>query len=437
MRSRPARVARDAWGFFPLTAVGTAFVAVATLAGWYQGVAHLDLIVLMAAFAVLVVTLLMAVLTAAGWLLVRGAFQAPLRTTSTTLEAETPTITGYAVQLPAWLPCLDVSWSWEADEETCAADTAVHRDGREAFEVVSVRRRGTYNGVTRRVRVRDILGLACITWRVREPLAFRVLPHRGKVEQVVPLLGFISGDDISDPYGDPWGDRVDMRQYGPGDSPRMIMWKVYARSRKLMVRVPERAIAARPRGCGYLVSDPLPTPLDEPSAGVARVLIERNLLGEGWTFAADGAGAPASRIEDALDTIAQSGSAHGRLSGFADFLKRADQEGYGYCVLFTPPRPGPWIDTLLEALRATRLRVHVMVGMDGVRLERGANDAKPSLARRLVMQPDPVDGPTPSELAETLRRVGAAATSVTLVDRRSGQMYNDPLALLGRTGGLR
>ena len=49
------------------------------------------------------------------------------------------------------------------------------------------------------------------------------------------------------------GDRIELRRYVPGDSARFIHWKVFGRTRKLMVRVPERALSRARRTVGVLV----------------------------------------------------------------------------------------------------------------------------------------------------------------------------------------
>ena len=67
------------------------------------------------------------------------------------------------------------------------------------------------------------------------------------------------------------------------DSPRLILWKVYARTRRLFVRTSERALEAAPRTCAYLVADPQ----DEAAATLARTVLERGLLGDRWRFGAD------------------------------------------------------------------------------------------------------------------------------------------------------
>jgi hypothetical protein len=141
--------------------------------------------------------------------------------------------------------------------------------------------------VVRRFAVRDLFGLSEIAWRRTETVSLRVLPERGMLAQMPPPAGMADGDDLSDVYAEPRGDRVEMRQYAPGDPLRMVLWKVYARTNRMMVRTPERSVAERRKGCAYLVA----SPNDDSTAAVARIAIERNLLGDDWCFAADGAAA--------------------------------------------------------------------------------------------------------------------------------------------------
>ncbi len=97
---------------------------------------------------------------------------------------------------------------------------------------------------------------------------------------------------------------MEIRRYAPGDPVRHILWKVYARTRQLNVRVPERAIDRSRRTISYLLAGPE----DEAAAAVARVALEQNLLGERWLFAADGSPEPQEEIEPALRAIARSGN---------------------------------------------------------------------------------------------------------------------------------
>ena len=194
------------------------------------------------------------------------------------------------------------------------------------------------------------------------PGGVRFAPRTGHLRNLAVLEGLTAGEELSDPRGGPFGDPIDMRRYAHGDSPRLILWKIFARSRKLLVRVPERALAARTRTCAYLVAGPG----DEASAALARAVVEQGLLGEGWRFGADGSAEAAHTAAGALDALVASGNAAtGAPGDLTGFLRRAEQDGFAHCVLFLPPRPGGWLEPTAAAVRATRLRPLLLTAVDG------------------------------------------------------------------------
>ena len=95
------------------------------------------------------------------------------------------------------------------------------------------------------------------------------------------------------------GDRVELRRYVPGDSARFIHWKVFGRTRKLMVRVPERALSRARRTVAYLVAGAH----DEAAAAAARAAIEEEALGTDWQFAADGSPEATSDRSEAIHKV--------------------------------------------------------------------------------------------------------------------------------------
>jgi len=159
------------------------------------------------------------------------------------------------VPFPTWIPCLSIDWTWE-DAFAPRVETRLERRGGRLGETVRPLRRGQLDGVTRKVTVGDVLGIASITWRVRDPVPVSIAPWRGMMDSVEVWTRMTSGDGESNPTGEPVGDYIEMRRYSPGDSPKLLLWKVYARTRKLLVRVPERAVTPQPRTCAYLVPGP-------------------------------------------------------------------------------------------------------------------------------------------------------------------------------------
>lgn len=406
---------------FPLTLSGCAVLALAGLAGWFYGVGRLDLILLTAAFCAAVMTLGLALATLAGvWLVHRALRQnAPFEIRALCgAWGET----GLTLRAPVTFPFLAVEVVWETPPETQVA-----LQGARGVECVYPTRRGMYTQVLRRVTVGDILGLTAVTWSHRAEGAVLLEPGRAPLERPADLLGLVAGEDLADPYGSPTGDRVEVRRYGPGDSPRLILWKVYARTRRLFVRTPERALEAAPRTCAYLVADPK----DEAAATLARTVLERGLLGDRWRFGADGA-EDAETLPAALHSLTRSGTLPCAPPELDRFLQRATKEGFGACLLLVPPEPGPWLTEVTAALAATPLRVHAVAafrGWDG--------EEKPRRWwQRLLYLPEPPSGATAAGLSRLSDALSGAVSRFTLVDTETGAVLKDPAAFLAKaTGG--
>jgi len=400
---------------FPVTFAGSALLALAAAAFWFQGVKRLDLVLLSGSvlIVILVAGLLVSTLLGA-WLtagrLVKGP--GPL-----VLECGTWNATGFRAPLPPWLPFLVVRVAWEGSPGLrCAVDE-------EGIEQVLPARRGNLLQVSRTLRVGDILGLTEIGWRCTGSAPARILPLRATLDPGATLSGLIRGEDLSDPRGEPQGDRVDMRKYGHGDPMRMILWKAYARTRKAHVRIPERAVEPAPRVCAYL-----PASLwDEPAARLARTLLERGLLGAGWRFGADGA-EDTHTLDEALAALATSGSATGPCALEA-FLARARRDGYGACILLLPGKDGPWVTALQASLGAAPLRLHAVFAVEGW------TPPEPPPWRRWALQPPPASGSTPGEVLDILHRTVTPAMECTLVDTASGDVLDHPEAFLRKRVG--
>ena len=131
-----------------------------------------------------------------------------------------------------------------------------------------------------------MLGLARFGLYHEDPSALTVVPHAGGLSQMPLLISMSGGDEIPHPMGVADGDRVELRRYAPGDPARFIHWKAFSRTRKLMVRVPERALSRARRVVAYQVAGPD----DEASAAAAKVAAESGSLGGEWIFGADGSG---------------------------------------------------------------------------------------------------------------------------------------------------
>jgi hypothetical protein len=359
---RAARMGRRVWGFVPFSTAGLA-LALAVGAGMYfLGMKRSDHVLLITGGAVLLVAAVDLVIVALTALFIGWRFRKHTdkeRAGGYRLEMTTGVPTPSARQMPRFLPPLieasthilnppDFDCEWRKDYDGVRQEWLLPGRRCELEENFRLRRR---------VIVKDVLGFCALDWEQEEPLSLRVLPKPMPLGSQSLIKAWFQGDEISDPRGEPTGDRVDMRRYSPGDPPRLLLWKIYARTGKLMVRVPEAAITTAPRTCAYLVAGPG----DETVASLARTLVESNLLGDGWRFGADGSPSSVDKKEEALRVICRSGNP-GIASGenLATFLRESASSGFGSCIVLVPAYDGDWVDTVAAILARSPLTISLL-----------------------------------------------------------------------------
>jgi hypothetical protein len=427
-----ANLIRRGRELFPLTSLGAFVLAFAGTAYFAFGVPRTDYVVqLVSVLAMalvaggLLVVLLGAVLThravrryISG---VGGADSAAVREGPITFEARRGWGTGLKLPRRAWFPLLEVSWTWEAPEGFRVATSRVEG---EIWENIETHRRAIEEKIVRRFVIEDSFGLARVILRRTEPRNLRVMPYTGNLERAPILRSLAAGEDLAHPAGSPLGDRVDMRRYVPGDPLRLALWKVYARTRQLMVRTPERAIEPAVRVVAYLVS----AIGDEPPAAAARVAIDGGHLGGDWLFSADGAERATNDPATAVELIVRSrnirGTADADAAGLQRFVQQASEAEPVRLVLFVPSVPGPWLDRSLETLRRHRGSASAVIVTDGVR---NAEETKPTKLDRLLRVPEPKHEEeeaftTPEDLMAIARALSLAGAEVTAIDREHGRL---------------
>ncbi len=336
---------------FPLRLTGVLVVGLALVGFRVVGLSQSDLVILIASLCLTALAAWVLLSTLVGAVLLSRSYshaEHPSGDPPLQLEVHARTPSGLSLR-SFWLPLIEVDWSWPGSsmEVDLLSARGCWR------EELRPRRRGLIDRARRRLEVRDVLGLCSIAWAVEQATRVVVMPPRGRLDSASLLLSLFSGDDLSDPLGEPIGDRVEMRPYAPGDPPRLILWKVYARTRKLMVRVHERAITVQPRACAYMVAGPQ----DDAVAALARTVLESDLLGKGWRFGADNSTEPTSRLDEALLQLARSGNPLSGPCGLAGYLARAASDGYKSCLVFVPPGPGPWLEAVRAAAAQSALRL--------------------------------------------------------------------------------
>ncbi|MGB8224228.1 MAG: DUF58 domain-containing protein, partial [Polyangiales bacterium] len=408
LRARPrlrqrARRAADLW---PVTSLGMALAAVAFVALFRFGFKKLDLVLLVLGYGgagLLLICTVLVVLSAIGlWLsLRRGSF----RWSTSTFETGTPLPTGFSMPSLWWLPLVQVHWTWVSPEAAVADLVSEHGRLRER---ATLGRRGIVTTVTRRIVVQDAFGLARIAFWHRQPGPVEVLPHLGGIRRLPVLASLTGGEEYPHPMGLEDGDRVELRRYVPGDSARFIHWKVFGRTRKLMVRVPERALSRARRTVAYLIAGAH----DEAAAAAARAAIEEEALGMDWQFAADGSpGATSDRSEALHKVMTSSGFVGESGSGLKRFLAEVDPAGPAALVLFAPPTMGRWLDEM-RSLTARRYgRVRVVIAVDAVHEPRAH-----SSWRRWLFRPAGSSGVDRSDLERVGRALGQLRCEVVIID---------------------
>lgn len=410
---------------------GVILAAVSGLSLWLYGFGHLDLVLYVVGISgiALLVLASLAVGAVALWLRRRvpaapdGSRLATPAAGPRRIEAETPARTGWAVPALTWMPLVKVRWEWLAPADVEVRARTVEKVLRE--EIVA-RRRGFAAHVRRRVTVEDVFGLTRVAWVHVEPSPLTVLPNVGGLKQMPVIQAITGAEGVPYPTGAPEGDRMEIRRYTPGDSVRNILWKTYARTRQLNVRLPELSIERTRKTIAYLLAGPD----DEAAAAAARVALEGGALGDEWTFGADGTDGATEDLDAALQAIARSASFAGtngttanlkgsRRSGLGAFLREVGSQGEAHCIVFASSRSGPWTDDVLGAVRGYPGVLSFVLGTDGVR-----RDETRPWWHRLLFAAEPPRGIRLDELTALLRRLATAGCSSLVVDRVSGRAFN-------------
>jgi uncharacterized protein (DUF58 family) len=397
----------------PITLRGALVLMAAAAALYVYGVGELDGVWYVAGLglsalgALSLLSVLLAALRVGLWLRgQRNAEVVPLGT-----DTGRALVTGFDVpRLRFWL-FVEVRLSWLTPELAEIELLEAKALGREQVRLGD---HGEIRKVLRRIELRDVFGLASLSLRAAHKARIDVLPARGSLAHLAPLTSLAGGDDLPHPMGVAEGDRLELKRYAPGDPARFIHWKVYARTQKLVVRMPERALSRAYRVAAFLAAGQG----DGASAAVARVALEQQAFGADFRFAADGSPTPTDRVDVALVALRRSAAA--RQHGGADlnaFVEQVEKEGPAALVLFVPPH-APSVEAHVAALLRQRARpVRIVIGVDGV-----VKEAKPSLLARLAFQSSASARTVLSQLAASVAAYKRLGCDVLVIDRESGRV---------------
>ncbi len=420
--------ARAFAGLFPLTGRGIAVLLCAALGLRVFGYGAMDLLVFALGICALAILLccLFSVVVCGPILQRRIERLAPAeRAGGGAFEAEFPNQTGLTLPPLGALPLVRLRWTWRhPDRIDCRARLAPD-DSLE--EEITPRARCLSGHIERRFEVCDVLGLCRYAWRARSEGECYALPRINSLKNL-PLLSSLSAEDgMPRQSGEPVGDRMEIRPYAAGDSVRDILWKNYARSGQLHVRLRERSVAQGSRILAYLLAGPD----DEAAAAVARVALESGAFGDDWQFSADGTETPCVDLPSALRAVARS-RALGRphAPGLQGFLAAADRGGASHCIIFAAA--GSIAERLGRSgsIGEFRGRFSLVLATDGIE-----DDAADRGWRKLLLRPAGRRGGSGGRTAggsirESLlacREMGGGFESVILVDRGTGTCYDERL----------
>jgi hypothetical protein len=394
------------WGYFPLTGPGLVLVFLTFLVRSYYVRSHNDLVLMVVTGGVFVIFSLnfiqLALCSLWLWRDIRQG--TPQRILGSTRESFA---TGFAVTKPFFCPSIMARVEWQAPAQ---ANVHLTQRGRRFFETAIFTRRLRAHSVARVVIFSDAFGLLKLRIPFVSAHDVRVVPNPIGIPAYDVLRLFAAGEDLSHPEGQAIGDLIEMKPYVPGDPVKRILWKTYARNRKLLVRQPETAIAQRKKTFAYLVTGQQ----DEPSAETAWQAIGRGLLGEDFVFAADGIARAVTDREAALDVVVASAQATCTGDGLTAFFASNPDAGRANCVVFAPPENGEWVNHLVNLPMRLRGTMRVLVSV-GVLKPRSKSS---SLVRWLLREETGFF----DESDSVARKLGRAGLEVYLVDAKTGRL---------------
>jgi hypothetical protein len=391
---------------FPLRPAGVlALLAAGALLRWSPG-AH-DVLLTPAGVVILgLVVVCVLIVTAAGFRL-RQATREMLAHAPGRLETGTAAGTGFLCPTLRGFLIVDVGISWLGP---VPVTVALEPTPGGLAEVVTASGRGRINSLTRLFTVSDVFGLCAVSYQQSWSTGVAVIPSLAKASPELAARR-AQGDVLADPVGRPEGDLVEMRQYAPGDPVRHILWKTYARARRLVVRMPERSISPGPVGVAFMVAGDN----DEASASAARLFVEAGLLGPDFVFAADGCDAPARTKESALEHIVTSaGHRHEGALHLADVAGKIEPARLASCFVFAPPVDGAWRGRLVDTVKRLGTKATVVIGVD-----RAGERQTPPLERWLF---DEREGAASTDVTALKASLEAEGMAVHVLHKATGQL---------------
>jgi hypothetical protein len=411
--------------WLPPTALGWTIAILSGLGLWWYGIERLDLLLFVIGICGLALVAISSVLVLGTALMLRRR-QADAATEIAQVEAMSLVRTGFRLPALARLPLVQLRWEWQHPHDV---EVRTRRSEQVLLEEVVALRRAEEPRIVRRLHVESAFGLARASFACEESRPVAILPWAGRLNRSAALHSFASADGTPHPSGAPEGDRMEIRRYAPGDPARHILWTRYAKTRELVVRVPERSVDRTRRIVAYLVAGPD----DEPAAAAARVALETGGLGDSWLFGADGTHDACSDLRSALGAIARSGSlGTAPTCGLGAFLDRVDAPGLMHCIVYAAGSEGPWTAQVMETLKRRTGRISFVLGVDGIAQTRPA-----PLWQRVLLSAPPTAGASQEALSRVSDMLVRGGASVVVADRQTGRYYGELRSPTAHPQGVR
>ena len=413
------------YGSFPLTLQGTIVLLISATCLKFFGYASMDLVIFSIAICAIVILIFCLFCVMIGGLIIQKRIGSKINTAAyyqdpVSVETGFPNETGFIVAPLKLLPLVKLNWKIVYPDKVESRIRTLK--GIVLSEEIVPSQRCKVKHVTREFMLFDVLGFCRYSWIQNQPLNFTAHPQVNTLRTIPQLRSLNSEDGLSNPSGKPEGDRMEIRRYAPGDSIRDVMWKVYAKTRQLNVRLAEKSVSQDTQTIAYLLS----SKQDEAAAATARMALETGALGEEWTFGADGSDHPCKDLNSALDAVAKSRAIEAEYEyGLDRFLQFAIGKSSAYCIIFAAAEIAPWLPKLLNTVYSSSSNFSIVLATDGFEEQKKTQIWKNLMFNQNAYSKTKVNEGSPkSDIFRLLTELKQRVESVIVIDRKSGQGFD-------------
>ena len=425
------KISYTIYGSYPLTLQGTIVLLISTTSLKFFGYDSMDLVIFALAICAIVILIFCLFCVMIGGLIIqkkiRGKIYQENNGDPVSVEVGFPNETGFRVAPIRILPLVKLKWKFIYPDQI---ETRIRaKKGAALSEEIVPNKRCKINHVIRKFSLSDVLGFCRYSWIQKQTLNFTALPQTSTLSAIPQLRSLNAEDGLSNPSGKPEGDRMEIRRYVPGDSIRDVMWKVYAKTRQLNVRLAEKSVLQDTQTLAYLLS----SDQDEAAAAIARMSLETGALGEDWTFGADGCDHPCKDLESALDAVAKSRAIEvPHEYGLDKFLRFATGKSSTYCIIFAAAEIAPWLPKVLDTVSSVSNGFSIVLATDGFTGVKERKIWEDLLFKQDKYSKNRSKSSSPkSDILRLLTELKQRVESVIVIDRQSGQGFDHLLRRIG------